>query len=659
MRPTLPTAGILLALAAVYFAAGKLGLSFATLHSSASAVWPPTGIAIAAFLVFGRRAWPAIFLGAFAVNATTAGNAFTSFGIATGNTLEGLAAAALVSRYAGGAKCFEHARDAFRFFGLAAVAATTISATIGVATLALGGLARWDEVGPIWLTWWLGDAAGALLITPLLLLWRGATPLLLPAQRAEAVALFLIVMAVAVACFTAPVLREYPLSFLCLPPLAWIAFRFGPREVATANVLVAAIAVVATETGLGPFVMVTRNESLLVLQAFMGMVAVTLLPMAALVREHRHATAEAQAATRARDVFLAMLSHELRNPLQAIAGSLHILSRDVTGPGAAARAVTIASRQSEHLGRLLGDLLDVARAVSGKITLESRPVRFDEVARHCVDSLREADRFGARIVTLETQAVVVEADGARLQQVVGNLLSNAIKFTAPGGDIHVSVMEEVGQAVLRVKDDGIGMEPGMLSRVFELFTQGERPLDRSDGGLGIGLTLVRTLAEMHGGTAEAHSAGPGKGSELVVRLPLLRVAVPVSPAIASPAAGPTGRRVVIIEDNEDAREVLVAALLAEGHEVYGAREGEAGIEIAERVRGEVVLVDIGLPGIDGYEVARRLRAAEARLGLRWKLVALTGYGQPEDVRNALAAGFDLHIVKPVFPSALREVLGAK
>jgi two-component system, sensor histidine kinase len=210
-----------------------------------------------------------------------------------------------------------------------------------------------------------------------------------------------------------------------------------------------------------------------------------------------------------------------------------------------------------------------------------------------------------------------------------------------------------------VKDNGIGIAPELLPRVFDLFTQGERRLDRRDGGLGIGLTLVRTLAQLHGGAVEAHSAGANRGSEFVVRLPRARAAEDSTRAAAAPAPMPPRRRVLIIEDNEDAREVLLTALTVEGHEVHGTSHGEEGIEMAERLRPEVLLVDIGLPGIDGYEVARRLRAGEGKLGVRWKLIALTGYGQPEDVRRAMAAGFDRHIVKPVFPEMLREVLAGR
>lgn len=646
----------LIALTALYFAAGKLGLALATVNSSASAVWPPTGIALGALILFGSRLWPAVFVGAFLVNVTAAGNVATSLGIAAGNTLEGLAGAYLVNQYANGRQCFERARDVFKFAALAAASATMISATIGAIALCVGGLAAWRDAGAIWLTWWLGDATGALIVTPVLMLWHARPlPVIPPEHRVEALPTLLIVMAVTTACFTAPVLRDYPLVFLCLPPLAWIAFRFGPREAATAILLLAIVAVAATESGVGPFVMRTRGESLLVLQAFTGMVAITLLPMAALVRERRLAIAEAHAATHARDIFLAMLSHELRNPLQAIVTSLHILETSASR-AETDRAIAIAHRQSDHLARLLNDLLDVARAVSGKVRLDPRPMRLDEAARHAADLLQGSVRLGMRMLTVEAKPVVVDADAARVDQILNNLLSNALKFTSPNGTIFVTVREEGGRAVLRVRDDGVGIAQDLLPQVFDLFTQGERRLDRSDGGLGIGLTLVRRLAELQGGSVEAHSAGPGEGSEFVVRFPLADAAVEKAQAGGAAMRAPGLFRVLIVEDNADARESLKLALGAEGHDVFEAADGEEAVEIAQRVRPDVVIVDIGLPRIDGYEVARRLRAKQATLGVRWRLIALTGYGQPEDIRRAEDAGFNAHLMKPVHPDSLQKAM---
>jgi CheY-like chemotaxis protein len=265
-------------------------------------------------------------------------------------------------------------------------------------------------------------------------------------------------------------------------------------------------------------------------------------------------------------------------------------------------------------------------------------------------------RLEGRQISVDASPVAIRGDAVRVEQILNNLIVNAMKFTAPGGKIRIAVTDENGQAVLRVQDDGVGIASDMLPRVFDAFTQGERKLDQGKGGLGIGLTLVRRLAELQGGTVHAHSAGDGEGSEFVVRFPAIDE--PSGPAMrrSVPSLDATAQRVLIIEDNADTLESLHAVLAADGHEVHGAADGEAGIEMAERTRPSVVLVDIGLPGIDGYEIARRLRARQAELGVQWRLIALTGYGQPEDVARAKEAGFDTHLVKPVAPMALQAAM---
>jgi len=662
----------LVALTLVYFLAGKLGLSFATLHSSASAVWPPTGIALAALLVFGYRAWPAIFAGAFLVNITTSSSIFASIAIAAGNTAEGVAGAWLVARFARGAACFERVTDVFKFSALAAGVATTLSATVGVLALTLAGLAEPGAFWSIWVTWWLGDATGALVFTAPIVLWYRDRRIDLPdGQLAEAVLTLALVMGVGVLCFASPVLSGYPLVFLCMPPLAWVAFRFGRRAAATHVALLAIIAIYTTEHGVGPFVMATRNESLLVLQAFMGTIALMMLPFAALVAQHerastelaaanaleRRARAEAEAALGAKDEFLAMLSHELRNPLQAITSSVWLMNRGAGTAESRGRALDILGRQTDHLTRLVDDLLDVARLAAGKVDLAHQSVNLADAIRRAVNALHAAGRTDDHRVELDTEALWLRADPARLDQMLGNLLTNALRYTPQGGTIHVSARHEGDEAVVRVRDDGVGIGPELLPRVFDLFTQGDRGLDRREGGLGLGLALVHRLAQLHGGRVEARSDGAGRGAEFVLRLPVLARSVAGSgPDPASPSRAVEPRRVLIVEDNADVREALRTLLEHDGHVVYEAEDGVAGIEAAMRLKPEVVLIDIGLPRADGYQVAQTLRARQDALGPNLRLVAVTGYGQLEDRRRARNAGFDEHLVKPVDPAALQRAL---
>jgi CheY-like chemotaxis protein/anti-sigma regulatory factor (Ser/Thr protein kinase) len=319
-----------------------------------------------------------------------------------------------------------------------------------------------------------------------------------------------------------------------------------------------------------------------------------------------------------------------------------------------ARLRQIIHRQTRHLTRLVDDLLDVARATAGKIALERQPVDLSEVAGGCVGSLRESGRAQRHRVGFRAESVIVNADPTRLAQIVTNMLDNAVKFTPSGGRIDVEVLREEQEAVLRVSDTGIGIDPETLPRVFELFAQAEQPMDRSVGGLGIGLTLSRRLVEMHGGTITAASEGRGRGARFTVRLPLeIAGAPPVARVVPSPDRS---RSVLLVEDNDDARESLRLLLESLGHRVVAASDGAEGLAQARHDPPEVALIDLGLPGMDGYAVARALRASAA--GKEITLIAVTGYGQPEDRQRSKEAGFDTHLVKPVSQSLLSGLIAA-
>ena len=368
--------------------------------------------------------------------------------------------------------------------------------------------------------------------------------------------------------------------------------------------------------------------------------------------ELESARAVAEQANRAKDEFLAMLGHELRNPLSAIGSAVAVLERVRVEDLRGQRATQIIARQTQHLARLMDDLLDVGRVVTGKITLERRPMDLLAAARRAVATLRAAGVTERHDVAVDGHPVWVNGDTTRLEQVVTNLISNALKFTPPGGTIRAWVSVEDGDAVLRVSDTGVGMPGELLPRIFDLFVQGEQAPERAAGGLGIGLTLVRQLVDLHGGRVEARSAGAGQGSVFTIRLP--RATPPVADTARAPAGAAIPRRILIVEDNADARDMLTALLTLERHEVFTASDGPAGVDAALRVRPDVALIDIGLPGLNGYEVARRIRATEP--GRAMKLIALTGYGQTEDMRQARDAGFDLHLVKPVEARRLEEAM---
>jgi len=376
--------------------------------------------------------------------------------------------------------------------------------------------------------------------------------------------------------------------------------------------------------------------------------------MAGIFLDNAQLYREAAETNRAKDEFLATLSHELRNPLGAIANAVAALERRAGGEESAARLRQIIQRQTHHLARLVDDLLDVARATAGKIALERQPIDLSEVAGGCVRTLRESGRARRHRVTFRAESVVVSADATRLAQVITNMLDNAVKFTPSGGSVDVDVWREGQEAVLRVSDTGVGIGPEMLSRVFELFAQAEQPMDRAVGGLGIGLTLSRRLVQMLGGTITATSDGHGRGAQFTVRLPVEATSMP----LAKPAApGPDrSRRILIVEDNDDARESLRLLLESLGHRVLEAGDGQRGLALALHHQPEVVLIDLGLPELDGYEVARALRSSP--ICKTAALIAVTGYGQADDRRRSKDAGFDAHLVKPVSQGVLASLLAS-
>jgi signal transduction histidine kinase len=353
-----------------------------------------------------------------------------------------------------------------------------------------------------------------------------------------------------------------------------------------------------------------------------------------------------------RDQFLAMLSHELRNPLAAISLAVDSLGDSTTG---ISNEHAILVRQTRHLAKLVDDLLDIARVTTGKIPLHLTQVDVADVTEHCVEMMRpraEARRLRLAMHNTISHAVV-RGDAVRLEQVVNNLLSNAIKYTPPGGEVDVFVESDAEDVVLRVRDNGKGIAPEMLTRVFDMFMQGETTIDRSDGGMGVGLTLVKKLVHLHRGTVRAYSRGRGSGSEFVIRLPLATPAPAQKREMRPAAASVTSRRILVIEDNADIRDLLRIKLRQLGHKVEAAEDGTQGLEKLLASPPEVALVDIGLPGIDGYEIARRVRE---QIGSHVYLIALTGYGQAEDKRKALDAGFNVHLTKPADFVDLQNVL---
>lgn len=779
-------------IAVAYFIAGKVGLRLAIVHPSATAVWAPSGIALAGFLLLGSRVWPGVFLGALLVNATTYGTVETSLAIAAGNTLEGFIGASLLQRFANGPNVFDRLRDTIKFPVLAAFGSTTIAATIGVVSLCIGGSASWPAFWWIWLTWWLGDAAGTLIVTPLIVLWVKEPWPRWNRRAIEELALLYLSLAILGGALWGgwiPLAGErYPIGLVWMSIALWAAFRFGPRETATATFALCAIALIGTLQGNGPFAQASRNgnEALLLLQTYLGLFGMLSLAAAIELAERRrlnqvharlaaivdssddaivaqtlqgiitswNASAErifgysaeeaigqhigiiiphdrlketteslarvargeairsfetrrlrkggqtidislsmspifgddgqiigasrisrdiseqkriqtqlfaveraarqaAEDANRSKDEFLAMLGHELRNPVAALSAAAHVLERAGEKQDIAKKAQGIIVRQVDQLSRLMDDLLEVARVTLGKITLYPRPMNLADCVIECVNTMTQG--VDSNRIRVEGHGAWVNGDRERLSQVVTNLLSNAINHTPKSGSVVISIENEANAAIIRVKDNGVGIEPELLPQIFDLFVQGKPGLDRSGSGLGIGLTLVKRLVELHGGKVEVRSDGPGKGSCFTVRLPSIVAPAEVSAEVVGAAHEvAASRRILIVEDNEDIRSGLRALLESSGHQVYEASDGPSGVNTAVTTKPDVALIDVGLPVLDGYEVARRIRSSVACNETR--LIALTGYSQAEYRKKAMQAGFEAYLVKPVRTEQLTDLI---
>src|SRR5947209_220862 len=464
----LPLIGLL---AIAYIIAGKLGLMLASLHASASPVWPPAGIALAAMLLFGYRVWPAILVGAFLVNLTTAGNFATSVAIAAGNTLEALAGTWLVNRFGDGRNFCDRPQGVFKF-AIAAAISALISAALGVTSLALAGFANWSSYNAIWLTWWLGDVTSDLVVTPLILLWSAAGKQRWHEKEVFEVGTLLLLLVLLSGVVFGGWLeissKNYPITFVCGPVVIWMAFRFTQRETATGIFILSAIAVWGTLRGFGPFVMATENQSLLIAQTFTAVLVITALALAAGMAEGRRAEAAieqqkavVEAANRTKDNFLAMLSHELRTPLTPVIAALDVLESVPSQSEDSKASLAMIRRNVELESQLIDDLLDLTRIAKDKLQLKFEQIDAHEAISNVAEICRmEAKARKLRVhLNLRAGAHHVTADVTKFQQIIWNLLKNAIKFTNENGEITVSSSNPSPTVLtIIVGDTGIGIE---------------------------------------------------------------------------------------------------------------------------------------------------------------------------------------------------------
>jgi PAS domain S-box-containing protein len=782
---SLQTAAICLILAPIYFAASKFGFTMAFAAEQVTVVWPPTGLALAATLLLGYRVWPAIAVGAFLANVTTGAPIAASLGITAGNTLEAVAGVWLLRRYTRFNPAMSRLMDVLGLLVFCAFFATMISATIGVASLCLSGAQPWDMYFPLWLLWWVGDASGALIVAPLLLVWSSRRPALYDKWRAlEAITLLAGLIAICLAIFTDPprlaIAGGRAFIYLIFPFMIWAALRFRQHGATLVTIIACATAVWATLQGLGPFTGTSVNQSLMLLQIFMAVVAVTGLLLSAATAERREAEevrsrlasiveysddaiigkdlnniinfwnagaqrlfgyrpseiigqpiykivppdrrqeeeeivsrlsrgeriehyetvrvakdgrlidislsvspirdsdgrivgaskvardvsdrkkmdARLKDSDRRKDEFLATLAHELRNPLAPLSNALHMLQLPELGEQRRREAYKIMEHQLQQMVRLVDDLLDVSRISHGKIELRRQRIQLKDAITSAMETVRPLIEERRHALTLEVpdEPVWVNADLIRLSQIFANLLNNAVKYTPGGGQIQLAVEAGAREVTVRVRDNGIGIPESDLPKIFDMFTQVDNSIERAQGGLGIGLTLVRNLVQLHGGSIEARSSGINQGSEFVVKLPRVDGPEPIKTSKDKPVSRGHGRRlkVLVVDDSREVAKTLGWMVELLGHEVQVTTDGASALALARDFVPDAVLLDIGLSGMSGYDVCRKMRAEP--LLKDTIIIAQTGWGQAEHRQRSKEAGFHYHLVKPVDIHVLEDLL---
>lgn len=654
--------GVIALVAVVYFLGAAFGLSLASLSKQVSPVWPPTGIALAALLLLGSYVWPGIALGAFAINALT-GPWSAALGISAGNTLEAVVGATLLRQYVGFHCALDRPRDVVGLVVCSAVISTAISATVGVASLCLGHVEPWTDFARLWWTWWLGDAMGALMVAPLLLIgttWlRGGEELPRPSESLFFVVSVTVVSFLVFGGHAGPPLE---LKYLVFPLFVWSALRLGQMTTATGIALAVGFAIYRIRTpddGVDPAALNTR---VLLMQTFLSVLAVCSLILGAVVLERERisternalleseqaARAEAERMTRQKDDFVATLSHELRTPLNGLLGWTHVLKRSGHDPDVAREGLASVERCARSLAQLMDDLMDMTRVISGKMSLRMQKVDLAITVENALDMIRpEAIAKKIELSTTVEPGTVVMGDPSRLQQVLCNLLSNAVKFTPSSGRVAVVLDKSSGQAVLDVRDSGMGIDPDFLTVIFDRFRQADSSTTRRYGGLGLGLAIVRHIVQLHGGSVAAQSPGIGQGATFSIRIPLASDDTAGEVAAASNESNRmAGTPIIVLDDDAEACELLRRILTEHGAQIVTAQSAEQALALVlEQPR--LLLSDIGLPDMDGYQLIRNIRGhanAEIR---NIPAIAVTAFARPLDVERALQAGFNAHVGKPV------------
>jgi signal transduction histidine kinase/ActR/RegA family two-component response regulator len=626
-------------------------------------IWPPAGIAFAMVVIYGYKMWPAIFVAAALNSYLNDSSIIVLLGTALANTVQPIIGNYFLQWFKFNPR-LSRLRDMFAIMAVAIVV-TTVVPTVGMATFALAGeLPRVNN----WSSWWAGEILSFLIISPFMIRWI-ARPYLgwLAREWVEIVAAMVILGAIDVVLFYTDYQRTtgFPLVYLILLPLAWIALRMGPQIMTLGLFMTATIGVFGTVFTHTVYTSPV-GQRLFLVEIFMEIIAGIFLILVSLVEERKdtmhtltdhveqleNALERIRTEDRAKTEFLAILAHELRNPLAPVLSSVELLKMQKNNNPEAIELLDIMDDRVKSMGRILDDLLDISRITQKKFSLVKQSVDLDMLLDHCITTVEVLmrQRNHTLVVHRPQQPLSFDADPVRFQQIINNLLTNAAKYTDPGGTIVLTAEHNQKTLTIAVRDNGIGIQPRMLDHIFEPFVQLETT-ERStkNTGLGIGLSLTKQLVDMHGGTIEAHSPGLRQGSEFVVHIPITTAEMPAMPSSAAPQqAQPVTTsdklHILVVDDNEPAARGLAKLLELSGHNVQVAFNGRGALNVISTITPDVILLDIGLPDMDGYAVARLIRSAISPAPL---LIALTGYGQSDDKAKAMAAGFSAHLTKPV------------
>ena len=649
----------------IYSALGYTALTILPTNVLTLLVWPAGGVALAAVIIHGHRMFLPLALASFFVSLSVGFGLAISLGITVGNTLEALAGLYLLKQYARFNVSLRHLRDTMWLIGVA-LFIPIIGASIGITSLWLGGVLSNEFVIDAWKAWWLGDAVGILVLAPLAFKWLHTTPLVrTPAQYIEMGLVVAAVLFTSLFIFWTPETRVVYYLFI---PLTWAVLRTGPRGITLALFATAVVALLGTFAGLGPY----AGDGLLGLQLFIGTMSALFLIFSVIIDERTRAEAllgrhvdeleqelhKVSSEDEAKKDFLAILAHELRNPLAAILSSAELLRlQEIHAPDTAALLQTIDERV-RSMTTMLDDLLDISRISHKKLTLRKENVSLDSIIDRSVRTAQAAIRSRGHTLSVikPEHELFIEADPIRLEQILVNLLNNSTKYTNQNGSIELSAKRDGDSVVISVSDNGVGIQSAMLKRIFEPFYQVERGKLPTQG-LGVGLPLTKQLVEMHGGTIQVQSDGEGLGSTFTVRLPIPKN-MQRPPVVVSRLRGGSVRHVknthtiLVVDDNEIAAQALSRLLELRGHQTQLAYNGKEALQKARAFNPDIIILDIGLPDMDGYAVARLLKKNK---NFSSGLIALTGYGQQQDKERAYEAGFHVHCTKPV---GLKEIEAA-